>query len=463
MTTKFFKTLSGRLTLWYTLTYSISLILAFCALYAAIGWILDYRIDEDLQEDVDEFRILYQQHGIERVQAEIVREVQSSDPDDFFIQLLRRDGSVVSQSDMKLWDGFAVDKIGIESITVSDEALLWTPSIESREYAGRVIGALLDDNLILLVGESTEQKAEILQLLQIVIGVLLLIVIPAITLIGKWVTQRAVKGIEEVSRTASVIDFRALDLRVNVNGGSEEVLQLAHTFNAMLDRIRKLVTEMRELTDNVAHDLRSPLARIRAMSETALSNTSASDEQKTTAVRTIEECDRLLQMINTTLDISELEAGTTAINKQRANISDIVNDACELFEPLAEEKNIAFQYHCGSDCQLCGNVHSLQRMLANLLDNAVKYTSEGGSIAVNVDCSSPNIIITIQDSGIGIPKREQTQIFERFYRCDQSRTKQGCGLGLSFARAVVRAHGGEISVQSQTNQGSLFTISLPKS
>ena len=231
----------------------------------------------------------------------------------------------------------------------------------------------------------------------------------------------------------------------------------------MLDRIRDLISDMREMTDNIAHDMRSPLARIRAISEVAVSSTKTSDEHKTAASSTIEECDRLLQMINATLDVAEAEAGSAALDKQTVNISELAKDACELFEPVADEKEIELSCQLDAGCRIHGNVQNLQRMLANLLDNALKYTPPKGRIDINLGCDEQGIKVAVADTGIGIPAPDQARIFERFFRCDQSRSQTGCGMGLSFSQAVARAHGGDISVASEPGNGTTFTITIPNS
>lgn len=250
---------------------------------------------------------------------------------------------------------------------------------------------------------------------------------------------------------------------MTVTAQGDEIQQLADTFNAMLDRIRDLIAEMREMTDNIAHDMRSPLARIRAISEVAVSSASTSDDHKQAASTTIEECDRLLQMINATLDVAEAEAGTAAADVQTVDISELARDACELFEPVAEEKEIELTCELDSGCSIRGNVQNLQRMLANLLDNALKYTPPKGRVGINLGCEDDSIRVAVADTGIGIPAVDQARIFERFFRCDQSRTESGCGMGLSFSQAVARAHGGDISVNSEPGNGTTFTITFPNS
>lgn len=229
----------------------------------------------------------------------------------------------------------------------------------------------------------------------------------------------------------------------------------------MVERIQALILGMREMTDNIAHDMRSPLARIRTNAESALYSAKTVEDYRVSAADTLEECDRLLQMINTTLDVAEAEAGIAELDKKEIDISAMVQDACELFEPIAEDREIELTPRLESGTIVLGSPQQLQRMLANLLDNALKYTSSHGRVDVEISSDEKAVVVAISDTGVGISHAEQSHIFERFYRCDQSRSQPGFGLGLSFARAVARSHGGDLQVASWQGRGSVFTVTLP--
>jgi signal transduction histidine kinase len=279
--------------------------------------------------------------------------------------------------------------------------------------------------------------------------------------VGWFMTRQALRGVDEVSRAAADIANGALDRKVSVRAQGAEIERLVATFNRMVDRIRALITGMREMTDNIAHDMRSPLARIRANAESALSRAESIVDYRASAADTLEECDRLLQMINTTLDVAEAESGAAEITREAVDVAEVVSDACELFEPLAEEKGIQLSSRLAPDCRVQGNRQYLQRMLANLLDNALKYTPPLGKVDVGVASAEDVVSICVRDTGIGISEADQAHVFERFFRCDHSRSQPGFGLGLTFARAVTRAHGGELAVASSLGQGSAFTATLP--
>jgi len=169
-----------------------------------------------------------------------------------------------------------------------------------------------------------------------------------------------------------------------------------------------------------------------------------------------------LEMINTMLVISRTEAGVNKLDAKELDIAAAVTDAWELFEAPAEDKNLKFTCDAAGPLRVSGDQRLIQRMIANLIDNAIKYTSAGGTVKVAVHRQNDHsVVITVKDSGIGISDQDLPHIFERFYRCDPSRSEAGIGLGLSFARAVARAHGGDITVSSIPDQGSTFAVTLP--
>jgi signal transduction histidine kinase len=167
-------------------------------------------------------------------------------------------------------------------------------------------------------------------------------------------------------------------------------------------------------------------------------------------------------MINTMLDITETEAGAAELRNENVNLSELSQDACELFAPMAEDKGITVVAETDPDVEVTGDRQRLQRMMANLLDNAIKYTPVGGRISVSVRGSAETVILAVSDTGIGIAEQDFPRIFERFYRGDRSRSRAGSGLGLSLARAIVLAHSGSIAVSSSPGKGSTFAVTLPR-
>ena len=246
--------------------------------------------------------------------------------------------------------------------------------------------------------------------------------------VGWFMARRAVSGIEAVTHTAQKISGGSLEERVPVKPRGDEIDQLATTFNQMVDRIQTLLMEIKEMSDNIAHDLRSPVTRIRGTAEVTLTTGKSLEDYENMAASTIEDCDRLLDMINTMLLISKTEAGVEKPVGEDVEIAALIRKACELFDPIAEDKNVSLSYYAGEKNLVSGDARMLQRMLANILDNAVKYSPPGGKIEVSLTgTKNHNLTISIKDTGVGISGTDLNRIFERFYRCDQSRSQAGTG------------------------------------
>jgi heavy metal sensor kinase len=280
--------------------------------------------------------------------------------------------------------------------------------------------------------------------------------------VGWFMAKRAVAGVEAVTLTARKISAGVLEERVPVEDTGDEIDLLAKTFNEMLDRIQVLVREVKEMSDNIAHDLKSPITRIRGAAEVTLTTSHSVGDYEGMAASIIEECDRLLDMINTMLLISKTEAGVDKPNIETVDLSALLRDTCELFEPGAEDKGITLHCIVKDGVRLNSDIRMIQRMLSNLLDNAIKYSPSGGEIKVSLsENNAGEVSVSLADTGIGILPDELPHIFERFYRGDRSRSTAGIGLGLSLSRAIARAHGGDITAESTVGVGTVFTVTLP--
>lgn len=461
MTIKLPNTLSFRLTLWYASAFLVCLIAALMTLYLSIQTLLNSRMDSDLREDIAEFRELLIEEGMDEVTREIDREMNSSDEGEVFLRLYNNERTILFSSDMSDWEGLDTPSPHLPVVQSQSAPFLETITLSSQEYPTRVISGLIGPDITLQVGETLGGTQEIMQVLVAVFGGMLLLGIPIASGVGWLIARKAVSGIEEVSQAAKAIEQGDLNRRVSVGAQGDEIQTLAKTFNSMASRIKNVMDEMREMTDNIAHDLRSPLARIRVMSEGVLTNKDSKKNSSQVATDVLKECDRLIHLINTTLDMAEFDAGVTHIGHEQINLSQLISDLVELFQPVAEAKHITLHHQLDPHCEIVGDKHNLQRMAANLLDNALKYTPDGGEVSIELKRSSKDFQLTIADTGIGIPTSDQHRIFDRFFRCDHSRSQEGCGLGLSFARSVARAHGGEITLQSDPAKGSVFTSTFP--
>ncbi len=454
--------LASRLTRHYAGAFALFLAAAFIALYAAVSALLSYRMDEDLSEDIEEFQHFYHAGGDSELIAELQKEAATEDPEETFLRLLDGDGKVLYVSNLHYWPGLATRPDLLRQVrTGNSDPVLHSAHFDDQDYPARIVYGYIAPNRVLHIGESTEENGEILQVLLAAFVLIALLILPLSWLVSRAVARRAVSGLAEIGRAAADIERGDLSRRVQLDDPGAEIQQLADGFNAMAERIRSLVKEMREMIDNIAHDLRSPITRIRVLSEHALSQPEDRALIRNTLSDTLVECDRVIHLINTTLDVAEAESGVGQHLVEEINLSEMTEGVCELFEALAEEKGVQLNRQLMPGRRVYGNQGNLQRMIANLLDNAIKYTPAGGHINIHLRSDNDGIQLVIADDGGGIPLQDQSRVFDRYYRGDQSRRENGCGLGLSFARAVVRAHGGEISVSSAPGEGSTFTVAFP--
>jgi signal transduction histidine kinase len=281
-------------------------------------------------------------------------------------------------------------------------------------------------------------------------------------MMGWFITRRAMSGVERVTKTAMFIGKDHLGERVNIGHEGLEIEDLAIAFNGMIERIDSLVTGLRDVTDNLAHDLRSPITRLRGTAETTLAAKSSIQDYREFAAAVIEDADALIHLLNTILEIAKTDSGMARFVKEPVNVAELVRNTHELFLPAVEDQGLRFEIDIEpGELIIKGDVARLQRVMANLLDNAIKHTPRGGMIRVVAAKSSDHVAISVMDTGEGIDAKDMPRIFERFYRGDASRSKPGSGLGLSLCQAIVRAHGGEINVTSTPGKGSTFTVRLP--
>jgi signal transduction histidine kinase len=285
---------------------------------------------------------------------------------------------------------------------------------------------------------------------------------------GFFVSRRVLNRIDAMTGTAQTIMAGDLSGRLPVAGSGDELDRLADNVNAMLDRIVALMRGLTEVSDNIAHDLKTPLTRLRNRCEQALRNSKSEKDYRAALESTIEESDGLIRTFDALLMIARAESGHARDNMAEFDAAEIARDVGELYEPLAEDKGLALKVEAAAPAPVRGNRELVGQALANLVDNAIKYAGSNGKlngepaeILVKAANDGDRIMLTVEDRGPGIPEADRDRVVERFVRLDQSRSQPGLGLGLSLASAVARLHGGELKLED--NQPGLKSIiDLPR-
>ncbi len=458
-TTSWRRSLALRLTLWYSGIFAACSALAFAFIYVLIVASVRDRLDEDLADDVSEFAALYRSGGLERVEHEMQLDTKGEEAEKSFFRIWTLDGRLVVATDLDAFPKLPPPPKSLFA-TGAAEPTLETLELPARDHPVRAVYGAITPELLLEIGESVEDDEEFIAALLRGFVVPLIGVVLLGLPVGWFLARRALSGVEDITRTASAIAAGALDQRVPVLGEGDELARLAQVFNAMLDRIQALVVGLREMADHLAHDLRSPLTRIRTAAEMAQAHGRADAAELALAATATEECDRLLELINTNLEITVTESGAAELRLGDIDLVELVRDAAELFQTVAEDRDIKLISQLPPQCRLRADRQRLQRVIANLLDNALKYTPPGGQVTIALREEGSRVRLAVEDTGVGISPEERTRIFERFYRSDRSRAEPGNGLGLALCLANVRAHGGEISVESEPGRGSTFTVTL---
>jgi signal transduction histidine kinase len=362
--------------------------------------------------------------------------------------------------------------------TLSDGVLQhigWTEAVYRRlddqdggEHHALVRVQQLPGGFRLLVGRDLEERE---RLYHIIIGTgrwsIALVIVLGLTG-GFFVARRVLRRVDAMTETTRTIMAGNFSGRLPVSGSEDELDRLAVNLNAMLERIEALLKGFKEVSDNIAHDLKTPLTRLRNRCEEALRTGKGEAAYRTALNATIEESDELIRTFNALLMIARAESGEASTPMAEFDASDIARGVGELYDPLADDKGIALKVDAPTAAPIKGNRELVTQALANLVDNAIKYggpalpAANGSEIVIKAMSEGDRILLTVADSGPGIAEADRGRVVERFVRLEQSRSEPGSGLGLSLASAVARLHGGELKFEDN-HPGLKAVLALPRS
>jgi signal transduction histidine kinase len=447
-----------RLAAWYLGTFLASTLVIGGLTYGLLASLLETRDHDIIQSTLREYATRYQAGGLPALARAIEIEQRAGSREPLFVRVVGPFEDVLLYSLPETWGAFDLAQLP------GGRNEIWSQvRARDRNAVLEVATINVGGGSVLQVGKTSEARNLLLANFRrvLVLGAGAALVIGVVG--GLFLTRSTLKPLRDLrDAVRRILQTGQTDDRVPVYGTEDTVDELSTLFNAMLARITTLIHGMRNALDSVAHDLRTPMARLRVTAESALATNDPARHREALS-DVLEESERVLSMLTTLMDISEAETGTMKLNLSRVELAKLGAEVGELYEDAAEDAGVSLQIDVPADLTVPADRDRLRQALANLVDNAIKYTLRGGRVAVSATAEDNFVVIRVSDTGPGISEQDLPRIFDRLYRGDHSRATRGIGLGLSLVRAYVEAQGGSVSVQSHPGAGATFTLRLPAS
>ena len=455
--TRMVNTIGFRITLWYFVIFSLSFLALFSILYFYVSSSLTREQHLAIRAKLKEVEADYMKGGLRALKEEIELEEQTGKMEAYFVRFSDSGGATIYIK----WPQWMK---GLEIMNINNSTPWWLSlmhSAKGKKYL-EIASSVLPDGNIIQVGRSAVYRERLLERFRETFGGGIIIIIILGFGGGTLIAIRALLPVRNIINTVRTIEEGRLDARVNVRQTGDELEELSLLFNRMLQRIEGLVNGMRSALDSVAHDLRTPMTRLRNTAESAIQ---AKDIHIQTCREALSDCmeesEQILRMLNTLMDISEAETGVMRLNTGKINLSSLINEVVDLYRYVAEDRGISISADLSDKAVLIADPDRIRQVIANLLDNAIKYTSQGGRVSIRADMEDGHVFISVKDTGRGIPEDELPRIWDRLYRGKGALSQKGLGLGLSLVRAVVYAHHGRIEAFSREGVGTDFRVYLP--
>ena len=444
-----------RLAAWYLGTFLASTLVMGGLTYGLLASLLETRDHDIIQSTLREYGTRYQAGGLPALARAIEIEQRSGSREPLFVRVVGPFEDVLLYSLPETWGAFDLSELP------GGPNEIWS-QVRARDRTAilEVASINVGPGTVLQVGKTSEARDQLLSNFRsvLMIGAGLALVIGIVG--GVFLTRSTLKPLRDLrDAVRRILQTGQTDDRVPVYGTEDTVDELSSLFNAMLARITTLIHAMRNSLDHVAHDLRTPLTRMRVTAEAALASNDPAKHREALS-DCLEESERVSSMLTTLMDISEAETGTMKLNVVPVEIPKLVSEITELYEDTAEDAGVALQASVPATLVVNADRDRLRQALANLVDNAIKYTPRDGRVEVSASNNGGEIAIRVADTGPGISEQDLPRIFDRLYRGDQSRATRGLGLGLSLVRAYVEAQGGNVVVENNPSGGATFTIRL---
>jgi heavy metal sensor kinase len=445
---KFFKSIRTRLTLWY-LGFIVVLLLIFSSVaYLMLYYNLYNNLDNSLQARIAQ---LNTPTGIIPKSNEVILSFNAN-------------GTLAGETGGVTVDTSKLNGL-VKEVMEGQNAYLTTVTTKNegvRLYATAFYNPLSGEPAVWAIGQLTTEITDVLHTFVYVIIFAMVAIIILAGLGGLFLAERALKPVEQITRTAQNIEGSDLSDRIDVKT-DDELGRLAATLNEMIGRLEESFNRQRQFTADASHELRTPLAIMQAEATLALSKDRTPDDYRKALETISQESDYMSAVIGKLLFLARSDAGKEQLSFEDVDIKELITGLSANIEALAQDKGIKFTVDAKDNLIVSGDKVKLRQLFINILENAVRYTPTDGNIAVSMVQKDTNAVVSIADTGIGIPPEHLPHIFERFYRVDKARARAdgGVGLGLAIAKIIVESHRGTITVASEVGKGTMFTISIP--
>ncbi len=484
-----FKSIRFRLTVWYSVVLLIALATFGVTSYLYTGEMLSQNLDLSLRNETQWLReILEGKLDMERGKSRTPRggilnypanpptstqgESRSESDEDYTIWNKIYEHSLLNSKKQFVYVMDRRGRVFYKSFNLGQDTLPSPAGLET--YKVSVIKTILGGQRIRLAALNTKfydirvayPEDEITDVLQNLFSIFLLL-IPVVFVIsvvgGFFLAKKSLRPVDEITRTARKITATNLRERIHVNNPEDEIGRLTETLNDMIERLEASFEQVQQFSMDASHELRTPLTIMRGEIELALRGNKKTASYKKTLASLLEEVLRMTSIIEGLILLAKADSGNAKMEKKPTRLDSLVSEIREDADILAEQKKISVSISRLDEITVMGDPVRLRQLMLNLVDNAIKYTPEGGQVTLSLQRLNGDANFTVEDTGIGIPPRDMKRIFDRFYRVDKSRSRlpDGLGLGLSISKWVAEAHGGRLLAESRIGSGSRFTVILP--